>query len=210
MQNPDVKKKLVDTLIERYGVDSPAKLPQHAEAMKAYDVKKAQESYVKTCMEKYGVDNAAKVQSVKDKMKATCVERYGGESSQCSPDVREKSWATLKSNGGVPSSKAEQAMVMGLIELYGSEACLPQFVLGRIAMDCLLVVDGVKIDIEYDGEFWHRDKKRQDMMRDFYCYEHGYKVLRFTSKYNTPTKEQIQDAVNYLVNSEHQHLIVSV
>lgn len=210
MQNPDIKKKLVDTFVERYGVDSPAKLPQHAEAMKTFDVKKARRSYVRTCMEKYGVDNAAKVQSAKDKMRETCIERYGGKSSQCSPDVREKSWATLKSNGDIPSSKAERVMVSTLIELYGSEACFPQFILGRIAMDCLLVVDGVKIDVEYDGEFWHQNKKRQDMQRDFYCYRNGYKVLRFTSKYNTPTKEQIQDAVNYLVNSEHKHLIVPV
>lgn len=202
-QNKGIREKQIKTLIERYGVDTPSRLPQYLEGIKNYDRKKAQENYVKTCLEKYGVDNTAKLQSVKDKAFVTCVKKYGGGSSQCSEEVRMKSLKTLSSNGAVPTSRAELKMVETIKAIYGEENCFPQYPLGRISMDCLLIVGDTKIDVEYDGKFWHDNKQDYDTRRDFYCIHRGYKVLRFSSKYNTPTEEQIKNGVHYLVNSEH-------
>ena len=210
MQNHEIQQRNVATLIERYGVDCPSKLPQHAEAMRSYDKASAQVAYVETCLKRYGVDNTAKLQSVKDKAFATCVERYGGGSSQCDDNVRRKSWESMIANGTAPTSKAERAMVGTLKRIYGDDACQPQFILDKISMDCLLTVGDIKIDVEYDGEFWHKDSVERDKRRDFYCIRRGYKVLRFFSKYNIPTEEQIKYGVDYLVNSEHNHIRIDI
>lgn len=139
----------------------------------------------------------------------TCEERYGGKSSQCSLDVRKKTMNTRMNNGNIPISKQESAMIELLREIYGKENCIPQYILDRIAFDCLLIIDDVKIDVEYDGKYWHRDEHK-DIRRDYFTISKGYKVLRFRGNYAIPTKEQIVNGVNYLVNSEHHHLTVDI
>lgn len=210
MQNESIREKQVNTLIDKYSVDSPAKLPQHAEAMKLYDKESAKKNYVEICLSKYGVDNVAKLSEVISKAKATCIERYGGESSQCCEEVRAKSLATMLDGGDISTSRPEREMVKMLKDMYGEESCFPQYPLSHIAMDCLLVIDDVKIDIEYDGSYWHEMRKEQDKRRDYYCMNRGYKVLRFKGCENPPTKEQIRNSVDYLVNSQHNKLVVNI
>lgn len=210
MQNHEVQQRNVATLIERYGIDCPSKLPQHAEAMKSYDRASAQALYVETCLQRYGVDNAAKSQFVKDKAFATCVERYGGGSSQCSEEIRAKTVKSMRDGGNILTYRPEREMVEMLRRMYGNENCTPQHILDHISMDCLLVVNGVKIDVEYDGKFWHDMKHDKDMRRDYYCRRCGYKVLRFRGETVPPTEEQIRNSVDYLVNSEHGHLVVDI
>lgn len=218
---PEVQSKCKKTLKDRYGVTTPlcsqeilAKAQQTCK--KNYGTTNSMKSSVvrekakATIFEKYGVDNIAKSEKFVEKAKATCVERYGGESSQCSPEVRQKSFNTLLGKDGIPSSKAEKEMVSRLIEIYGKENCHPQYLFSRCAFDCLLTVGSVKIDVEYDGIFWHKDKQESDKRRDFFAMKNGYKVLRFKSNGNIPTHEQIKQGVNYLVNSEHRHLIIDI
>lgn len=210
MQNENIRKKQINTLLDKYGVDSPAKLPQHTEAMKIYDKEAAKKNYVEACLLKYGVDNTAKLPEVIDKAKATCIERYGGESSQCSEDVRAKSLATMLEGGNISTSRPEREMVKILQEMYGEDSCNPQYLLFHIAMDCLLIIGDIKIDVEYDGSYWHDKRKEQDKRRDYYCMRRGYKVLRFKGDEMPPTKEQIKYGVDYLVNSQHKHLIINI
>ena len=210
MQNHEIQQRNVATLMERYGVDSPSKLPQHAESMKLYDKESAKAAYKETCLERYGVDNTSKLQFVKDKAFNTCLERYGGGSSQCSEEVRAKTIESMRNGGNISTSRPEREMVKMLQEIYGDENCIPQYVLSHISMDCLLIVGDVKIDVEYDGKFWHDIKKDKDMRRDHYCRNQGYKVLRFRGGLKPPTEEQIKNGVNYLVNSEREHLIVDI
>ena len=93
--------------------------------------------------------------------------------------------------------------------LYGEENCTPQYILDRISFDCLVVVGGIKIDVEYDCIYWHQDIHK-DIRRDYFTIGNGFKVLRFRSKNKIPSLEQIQDGVNYLVGSEHHHLTVEI
>lgn len=80
----------------------------------------------------------------------------------------------------------------------------------RLIYDCLLIVKDIKIDVEFDGYFWHDRQKERDKRRDFYSMRKGIKVLRFVSKGSLPTKEQITQSVEYLVNTEHYHLIIDI
>lgn len=206
-----IHNKMKASMLERYGVEHPSQSAElHQKVMDVYDFEKAVIRRKQTCLDKYGVDNAAKSPSVIAKTKATCIERYGGESPQCDDNVRRKSWESMLLNGTTPTSKAERSMVDALKKIYGEDACTPQFVLDRISMDCLLIIGDVKIDVEYDGQFWHKGNAERDKRRDFYCINRGYKVLRFFSKYHVPTEEQIKAGVDYLVNSEHKHLRVDI
>lgn len=193
----NVVEKQRNTFLEKYGVTSPAKN------------KEVQSKIKNTCLERYGTDIAAKADMIKNKAMKTCEERYGGKSSQCSPDVRRKTMNTRMNNGNIPVSKQELAMIELLKEIYGEENCISQYILDRIAFDCLIIVNGVKIDVEYDGKYWHKDEHK-DIRRDYFTISKGYKVLRFRGNYAIPTREQIINSVNYLVNSEHHHLIIDI
>lgn len=52
--------------------------------------------------------------------------------------------------------------------------------------------------------------EHKDIRRDYFTISKGYKVLRFRGNYAIPTREQIINSVNYLVNSEHHHLIIDI
>lgn len=210
MQLPKFRDKVRATLEEKYGVSVPSQLPQHAEAMKYYDKELAKARYAKTCLDKYGVNNVAKLSSTIDKMKQTCVQKYGGESSQCDSYVHYKTIQSMLDGGNMPTSKPERQMVELLRIIYGESCCHPQYNFGKCCFDCLLEVQGIKIDVEYDGKYWHNQKEENDKRRDFYVMRKGIKVLRFRGNINPPTKDMIVKGVNYLVNDEHHHLIIDI
>lgn len=193
----EVVYKQKQSLMNNYGVTAPSKSEEIKSKIK------------QTCLDKYGVENPSKSEEVKAKISLTCQEKYGGNSSQCDPNVRFKSMKTRMKNGNIPTSKQEIEMVDRLKFIYGKENCIEQYILDRIAFDCLLKVNGVNIDCEFDGKYWHQDKHK-DIKRDYYTISKGFKVLRFRGTYEAPTIEQIKQGVDYLVNSEHHHLIIEV
>lgn len=221
MKIPEAREKYVSTMKERYGVAAPLQSAVLKEKAKQtlfdnYGVdnslksKEVREKAKQTIWSKYGVDNVAKVKEFTNKAKATCVSRYGGESSQCSVEVRQKSWESLRIQGNMPVSKIEQRLFDMIKDIYGEENCTQQYLFDRCSFDCLLRVGDAKIDIEYDGWYWHKDKQEQDRKRDFYTTRRGIKVLRYQSNGLLPTREQIIENVHYLANSEHKHLIVKM
>lgn len=192
-----VHQKQMNTLMDRYGVSYPC---QNEE------IKRKQQN---TCLERYGCTTPVLCDEIKAKMIDTVIRKYGGRSCQCSKEVREKTMRTRMENGNFPRSKQEKALVEKLKEIYGETNCIPQYILDRISFDCLLTVNNVSIDVEYDGRYWHQDIHK-DIRRDYYTIGKGYKVLRFRSDYNIPTEEQIRYGVEYLINSNHHHLTIDV
>lgn len=193
----EVRNKMSNTFKEKYGWDWISKAPEIKQKKK------------ETNLLNYGVENASQAEEVKLKIKRTCMEKYGGPSSQNSLEVRRKTIKTLTNNNGVYSSKPEREMVLKLKEIYGEENCFPQYPLDLIVFDCLIIVNGVKIDVEFDGTYWHKDTHK-DIKRDYFTFSNGIKVLRFKGDYVAPSKEQIIQSVDYLVNNEHRHLIVNI
>ena len=64
------------------------------------------------------------------------------------------------------------------------------------------------IDIEYDGSAWHLTDKQtaKDIERNNKIInEYGLKVLRIKSGENVPSKEQIQNAIDILINTEETY-----
>ena len=195
--SPEVIAKISKTVQEKYGKDWPSQVDW------------VREKVENTNLTRYGYATPSQNPEIQLKQKQTCQRKYGGNSSQCSPEVRLKTLKTLTAYGKVCSSKQEQAMVATLKEIYGADKCYPQYLLDKVLFDCLLILDGIKIDIEYDGVYWHKDEHK-DIRRDYFTISNGYKVLRFRGNYEVPTKEQIIEGVNYLVNSEHHHLIIDL
>lgn len=213
-------KKSSETNQKRYGGNSPFSSSEViAKAKETFRIKygvewcsqskEFREKVKNTCLKKFGDIAPAKNEQIKEKIKATNNKRYGGNSSQCDPEVRRKTMETRMRNGNFPVSLQEEEMVKRLQKIYGEDNCHPQFVLDRICFDCLLEVNDIKIDVEYDGIFWHSDKHK-DMRRDYFTIGQGYKVLRFRGNYEIPSEQQIKEAVNYLVNTEHHVKIVEL
>ena len=193
----EIISKMSNTFKEKYGHDWVSKVPEVKQKKK------------ETNLLNYGVEYASQSEQVKTKTRETCIRKYGGPSSQCSLDVRRKTIKTLTENSEVYSSKPEKEMIVKLKEIYGEENCFPQYPLDLIVFDCLIIVNGVKLEPEFDGTYWHKDTHK-DIKRDYFTFSNGIKVLRFKGDYFSPSKEQIIQSVDCLVNSQHSHLIVNI
>lgn len=234
--------KLPALLMDKYGYDNAAFIPESIEKKKETSLEKygsewhitsdvIKSKIKKTMLDKYGVENSMQLESTKEKAKATTLERYGVEFITQSSEFRQKAIdtcmerygvpnvgqvpefqakmrQTLCANGNTPTSKAERAMCEMLKEIYGQENCYPSYPEGSLALDCLLLVDGQRIDVEYDGNYWHRSTKQRDAARNAVLMDMGYKILRIkaNNRDTLPYKQQIIDAVDYLVKDNH-HLV---
>jgi hypothetical protein len=85
----NAKDSLRQTMLDRYGVDNPAKLESVQEKIKA------------TSLEKYGVDNPAKADSIKEKTKLTSLRKYGKTTPLLNDSIKEQTFTTMTSKYGV-------------------------------------------------------------------------------------------------------------
>lgn len=201
--------KAQETMIERYGVEHYAK------------TLKSKEKFSQTCLERYGVENPSQVKLFQDKKKQTnrekfgedwfvesndfkefCEENYGVSNPMQSLNIQQKASNTLCKNNNVPVSKQEKKMCKLLKTLYGDNNCHDSFPEGRLVMDCLLETKGQKIDVEYDGWYWHKSRLQSDRARDEILKTLGYKILRIRSNGKVPSKEQIIQAIDYLTQND--------
>lgn len=189
LQNKDIREAMKQTSREKYGTE----FPQQSEQVKA-KIRQAN-------LEKYGFACCLQNKTIKDKVKNTMLERYGVENFFMLPNIQEQIRRTMYENGTVPTSKPQLALFEMVKNKY-SDAEL-NYPLGSLSLDVFVIVNGVSIDIEYDGWYYHKDKKRKDFRRDMYARNHGIKILRIRSSTILPTEEELFSAIDYLVNTEH-------
>ena len=145
----------IETLMNKYGVDRPAKLEsvrqKMADTMIAhygvpYSSQSAElrEKAIQTWKQNYGVDNPAKNGDIKKKTAQTCREIFGFDHPAQSPEVREKMAQTLYANSSQKVSRQQhyinniyQGILNFPIKYYNVDIYLPN--------DNLI--------IEYDGGF---------------------------------------------------------
>lgn len=191
-----VRENIAETMLDRYGVEN---------AMQSEAVK---QKTAETVRARYGVDFVMQNPEIRAKSIQTCLDRYGVPCSAQAEEVRAKMRKSLYRNGTTPSSKAEKAMCVLLAEIYGEEYCTPSYPFGELSMDCLLDIDGVQIDVEYDGAYWHKGRGQIDAARNAVVMDAGCKILRIkaNNRDELPAKEQIQEAIDSLVKGGH-HLV---
>ena len=80
--DPEIKDKHIQTYLDKYGVDNPAKN------------KEVKEKIRQTNLDKYGVENVYQSKVIQDRIKKTNLERYGVEHVFQSPDFIERSHNT--------------------------------------------------------------------------------------------------------------------
>ena len=219
LASPTLKKKIQQTNIEKYGVHAPMMNQEvYKKVRKTQDRKYGgigfgssvtKNKINKVIKEQYNVDNISQSEEIKLKKENTCLEHYGVKHILQIPDVVNnvvsKAKETMTKNGTVPSSKFEKEICKQIVRIYGFDNCIPQYNVGPLIFDCLLIVNGVKIDVEYDGWYWHKNRIKSDRKRNYKVISLGYKVLRIKSNYKLPTDEQIIDAVNYLTLENHHY-----
>lgn len=133
--NPEKQKK---TLLERYGVDNPAKSKSIQERKKRTNLERYgttfpansvenREKIKQRNLEKYGVEWAQQRPEIKAKTVQTCRERYGGVLME-SPVLKERIRATCRKRYGVSSVLSLPEMVKlrkeAFIKKYGAECSL--------------------------------------------------------------------------------------
>lgn len=65
-------------------------------------------------------------------------------------------------------------------------------------VDIALVLNGVKIAIEYDSWFWHGHKQKEDLKRLTVLRKNGWKTLQIKANTKLPSKKQLQKALSEL------------
>lgn len=186
------KLKNRDICNEKYGVDN------------VFQLKDIKDKTRRTLISKYGVDcNVAHIPEIAEKIKQTNLRKYGVEYSTQADLVKRKMRQSHYVNGNVPSSKAEREIYLMLSDIYGTDNCHWNYAYEQINMDCMVKVGKTMIDVEYDGWYWHKNRQEQDKRRNYMLIRRGFKVLRIKSMYKLPTKEQIINAIDYLVKCNH-------
>ena len=198
----EMKKKREDTNIKKYGCKNP------------FGNKEIKDKIKKTNLVKYGVEYVSQSDEIQEKIKKTNLERYGVESifqlsstkskakeyfNLHKDEIIEKRMNTLRKNGGIHTSSQQIAVYEMLKEQY--ENVELNYVFNKFSLDIALFVCGKKIDVEYDGWYWHQDKQR-DRRRDEILKSQGWSILRIKSGNKLPTVEQLIEKINNIIDND--------
>lgn len=185
------QKKIADTLLSKYGSTS------------LWGSKELRDKAKESMKNKYGCEYAMQTIESQEKFKQTMIKKYGYENPSYCPELQAKAKESMYNNGTVPTSVPEQKIVKMLIELYGTDNCYPGYPVDRINLDCLLIVNNIKIDVEYDGWYWHKDTKDYDRKRNHWLIAKGYKILRIKGNKNDeiPSIFRLKEEVDYILNN---------
>ena len=193
MQCKEVKAKHQETCMERYGSSSP---------LACRDIyEKTQQSFNLHYNVENGISDLRRVKELSDKIGETNIKKYGGISPFCSSKIRKEIRETFYRNGTCPTSKKQLELRDMIEQVYGN--CKLNYPCDKISLDCMTVIEGIKIDVEYDGWYWHKDTEEKDKIRDCYVKSKGYKVLRILAyEDRLPTKEELVQGISFLLDSD--------
>ena len=181
------KIKYKNTMMGKYGVTNSMLNPEFSEKCKA------------TNRRKYGYDWQTQSPLFQEKSRQTMLEKYGCEHALQVEEFLNKCIETKSKNGTNPTSKPQKKLAHILLEMYGN--CELERPCGRYSLDCVIVVNDILIDVEYDGLYWHQDAQR-DRRRNCLVQKQGYKILRIkgNKKDTLPSKEQIDKQIQKLLH----------
>ena len=192
MQSVEIRKKISQTNLEKYGVEN------------VFANKKVQEKIKNTTLEKYGVLSPAKSKQVQEKIRNTMLERYGVEYSMQSDELLVKAKKTFYKNNSIATSAQQKEIYKILANIFIDEYIQINYPYSRCSLDIALFIDDKKIDIEYDGWYWHQNKKK-DRARDEFLKSNGWRILRIKGSYKIPTEEQLKEAIGRIINNNHSY-----
>ena len=208
-QSESVKEKMKKTSIERYGTEIPAQNEEIKNKIKQTNMERYGVPYtflnddikqkaINTILEKYGVDCVLKSPEIQNKIRQTNLEKYGYENVWLSPEIQSKIAKTQSENFKTKTS-SQQNKLYSIIKSKYQNAEL-NYPFSQCSLDIFIYVNGINIDIEYDGRHWHQDQQA-DIRRDKFLQSQGFKVLRIRSGHQIPTEEQLFLAIDELIRT---------
>ena len=186
------------TMQENYGVDNSFQLPQFIEKAK------------ETNRRNYGYDWHMQRPEYQEIYEEIMQDRYGVNRALQYEPFRQKQMVTMKNNNNSPISKPQKALFDLLKGCYQNYMEL-EYPCGPYSLDIMIDFDNIKIDVEYDGWFWHQNEKR-DRRRDNYVKRKGYKILRVLSnKFDTlPSVELLKLNISTLLNTDTSFIRITM
>ena len=130
----EIKQKIKQTCLEKYGVDNYNKTKESKEKIKQTCLEKygveyfwqsdeCKEKIKQTCLEKYGVDSPLKSKKIRNKGKQTCLEKYGVDNPAKLEENKEKVKQTcLKKYGTISTTQCKEIrdkIKQSCLEKYG-------------------------------------------------------------------------------------------
>ena len=130
----EIKQKIKQTCLEKYGVDNYNKTKESKEKIKQTCLEKygveyfwqsdeCKEKIKQTCLEKYGVDSPLKSEKIRNKGKKTCLEKYGVDNPAKLEENKEKVKQTcLKKYGTISTTQCKEIrdkIKQSCLEKYG-------------------------------------------------------------------------------------------
>ncbi|WP_440110389.1 DUF7487 domain-containing protein [Paenibacillus sp. QZ-Y1] len=188
MRNEDVRNNLKVSIMKKYGVEYISQTEHY------------KEKFRKTSLEKFGVEHPFQSEEVKEKIKNTNLIKYGFKSAMQNAEVRNKANQTLHKNGNVKTS-SQQLALFEMLSNNNNYSVELNYPLSTLSLDVALFYKGVKIDVEYDGWYWHQNQQ-QDRKRDEVVKSMGWKVLRVIGGKKLPNTNDLTEAIDKLVDSD--------
>lgn len=191
------KLKTAEICKEKYGVSNVFQRPEIKEKIK------------ETNINKYGHENIAHG-IIKEKIKENNIKKYGVPYVTQAQEIVEKIRKSLYNSGKVATSKMQMLIYDMITKYYGEEHCKLNYPYDKLNFDCFLNIDNCKIDIEYDGWYWHKDRIKEDNRRNYFLIRRGIKILRIRSIKEIPTITQIKEAVDILLHTNQQLIYIDL
>lgn len=216
----EFKEKRKNTLIDKYGVESPLQNEEIVEKIR------------KTNLQKYGYENVSQVPEIREKIKQTNIIRFGVETPSKNSEVKEKIYNTNLQKYGAPYTlqvtevrvKANETLCKNgthktskqqlyLHSLYGGELNYP---VSYYATDICFPEE--KIVLEYDGKghelrvvlgrLTQEEFDQKELIRDRVIKSEGYKIIRIKSNTDKLPSDQtllqmLQEAKEYFSKTDH-------
>lgn len=195
MMLPSTVAKQKQTFLERHGVESVNQMPNFREKVKDASLRN------------YGVEHPTQSPLVINKRRETNLKKYGHINASQSVEVKEKIAITYYEQGNIKTSKQQLAVFETLKELgYDTKINYP---VSTLNLDMAVFVGSHKIDVEYDGWYWHQDSEK-DRRRDEYLKSQGWSILRIKSGRAIPSASKLNETIINLVqdNKKYSQLIL--
>lgn len=166
-QSKEVKQKIIDSNLKKYGVVNPAQNENIRNKQK------------KTCLEKYGAENPFQSETVKEKIKEKNLLLYGVENSFQRKEVQEKQKGTLRKKYKVDhyskTNEYKEKIINTNLERYGVEQTLSS----PVVQEKIKQTNIEKYGSPYPS---HKYGKTQDEIKDWlngfgFSFSSDYEVL---------------------------------
>lgn len=185
LQSKEVRQKIKETNLQRYGTEIP---------LKNEEIKKKSEN---TTFQHFGVTCSLSSEEVREKGKNTMMKLYGVENPAQSPEIQSKIRKTFFKSGKTRTSK-QQLHIFNVLNKKYKQVDL-NYPLRKYSLDCFFVVDSVKIDVEYDGWYWHQFLKEEDKVRDQFVNNNDIRVVRLKGGTTIPSEEEIIELIEKVI-----------